>query len=157
MWKLAIRSGAAVAMIAAVVGCGGGAKLAPVSGTVMLDGKPYPNAVVSFQPIATKENPTPGRGSSAFTDEQGKFVLLYDDGSKGAVVGKHLVRIMTKGNNVVGQDKEGGSDDGAAPRKDVDPIPPEWNAASKVEFDVPAAGTDKADFDIKTRKGGAKK
>ena len=30
----------------------------------------------------------------------------------------------------------------------VDPIPPKWNAHSTVEFEVPAGGTDKADFNI---------
>jgi hypothetical protein len=39
----------------------------------------------------------------------------------------------------------------------VDPIPPEWNALSKVHFDVPSGGTDQANFDIRTRKRGAKK
>jgi hypothetical protein len=68
------------------------------------------------------------------------------------VVGKHLVRIMTKGNDVVGDSPEGGSPDGAPAKREVDPIPAEWNALSKKEFDVPPEGTDKANFDIVGRK-----
>jgi hypothetical protein len=149
-----LRFLAAGGLLAAVLGCsGGGPQYARVSGVVKLDGQPYGKAVVVFQPIGTKDNPNPGRGSSAYTDENGRFVLKSDD-HDGAVVGKHLVRIMTKGNEVVGQDVEGGSPDETPLKRDVDPIPPEWNARSKVEFDVPSGGTDQANFDITTRKKG---
>jgi hypothetical protein len=142
---------AAGVLLAALAGCSGGAGYAPVSGVVKLNGKPYDKAVVSFQPIGTTENPNPGRGSSAYTDENGRYVLKSDKYS-GALVGKHLVRIMTRGNEVVGQDPTVGSDDKTPLRPQLDPIPPEWNALSKKEFDVPAGGTDKADFDIVTGK-----
>jgi hypothetical protein len=143
---------AAGVLLAALVGCSSGG-LAPVSGFVTLDGVPYGEAVVSFQPIGTKENPNPGRGSSAYTDANGRFVLRHDSGADGAVVGKHLVRIMTKGNDVVGQSPEGGTPDDAPVRGKLDPIPPEWNALSTKEFEVPKGGTDQANFDIKSRKG----
>ncbi|AWM36859.1 hypothetical protein [Gemmata obscuriglobus] len=35
-----------------------------------------------------------------------------------------------------------------SPLGKLDPVPPEWNAISKHEFDVPQVGTDKANFDI---------
>jgi hypothetical protein len=150
-----LRVLAAGGLLAAMIGCSGGPDLASVSGVVMLDGKPYPNAVVSFQPIGTPDNPNPGRGSSADTDENGRFVLKYDGMKDGAVVGKHRVRIMTRGNNVVTEAPSGvGSDDAAPPPgRVVDPIPLEWNAQSTKEFDVPAGGTDKANFEITSRKG----
>jgi hypothetical protein len=149
-----VRFLAAGGLLAVLAGCSGGPDVAPVSGVVTLDGRPYPKAVVSFQPIGTPENPNPGRGSSAYTDEQGRFVLRTDNERKGAVVGKHRVRIMTRGNDVVGQNTEGvGSSDATPSKREVDPIPPEWNALSTVEFDVPAGGTDKANFDIVTKKG----
>lgn len=140
---------AAGVLLAAAVGCSGGG-FAPVSGTVRLDGKPYGKAVVSFQPIGTKENPTPGRGSSAYTDENGRYVLMSDGSTKGAVVGKHIVRIMTRGNDnvTIDPDKGSSSDDTSKQKRAVDPIPPEWHSKSTKEFDVPAGGTDKADFDI---------
>jgi hypothetical protein len=147
---------AAGGLLAAVVGCSGGPSFAPVSGVVKLDGEPYSHAVVSFQPVGSSDNPNPGRGSSAYTDAQGRFVLRCDNAFDGAVVGKHLVRIMTRGNDVVGQDPTQTSPDGAPPHRKVDPIPPEWNALSTVEFEVPAGGTTKADFNIPTKKGKAR-
>jgi hypothetical protein len=145
--KQAIAAGI-VLMLAAVAGCGG-RKIAPVSGTVTLDGEPYPNAIVSFQPIGTRANIEPGRGSVGVTDEQGRFTLRYDGGGRsGAVIGKHQVRIFTD----LGTEPEPGEDAPARPaRKLVEPIPPEWHEFSKKEFDVPAGGTTKADFAIETK------
>lgn len=137
-------------------GCGGDTPtLAPVSGVVTLDGKPYPDAVVSFQPIGSEELPNPGRGSSGFTDANGRFVLKYDGITPGAVVGKHRVRIMTKGNDVMiaGGGEGTGSDDYTPPANmKIDPIPAEWNGLSTKEFVVPSGGTDKANFEIQSRK-----
>ena len=148
-----LRLLAAGVLLAALVGCSGGPKYVKVSGVVTLDGKPYGKAVVSFQPIGTQDNQNPGRGSSAYTDENGRFVLITDNDVEGAVVGKHRVRIMTKGNDVIGQAETGSPDGGTPTRKGVlDPIPPEWNALSQKEFDVPPEGTDQANFDIETRK-----
>jgi hypothetical protein len=142
-------------VLAAAFGCGdGGPKTAEVSGVVTINGKPYGKAVVSFQPVGTKDNPNPGRGSSAYTDENGRFTLRTEDGKSGAVVGKHRVRIMTKGNDVQGYDPSVGSPDGdpnapaAGKGKETDPILPEWNANSTKEFEVPGGGTKDANFDI---------
>ena len=130
-------------------GCGGGPKYVPVSGVVLVDGQPYGKAVVSFQPIGTPDNPTPGRGSSAYTDENGRFVLKCDDGTNGAVVGKHQLRIMTRGNDVVQLADGGGSVDGGGPtRGTVDPIPADWGTDSKREVDVPAGGLSDLKFKI---------
>jgi hypothetical protein len=140
--------------ISIFAGCGTGPRYVPVSGTVKLDGKPYGLAVVSFQPQATGANPNPGRGSSAFTDENGRFVLQTDDGHVGAVPGKHRIRIMTKGDQMtIDYATETSPDDlpaGTKPR--VDPIPRSWNVESDKEFDVHEKGTDQANFDIVTKK-----
>src|SRR5262249_29435410 len=120
-----------------------------------INGVPYDKAVVSFQPKGSKENPNPGRGSSAFTDAAGRFEMMCDADREGAVVGRHLVRIMTRGNNVIVYDPVLGS-----PDRDpnffgrgfvFDPIPLEWNAHSSVEFVVPPGGTDQANFDIESK------
>jgi hypothetical protein len=132
-------------------GCGGGPKYVPVSGAVTLDGKPYGEAVVVFQPKATESNMEPGRGSAAETDAQGRFVLKTDDLKNGAVVGKHLIRIQTRG-PVVQFDPATGSSDNPEVKAKRDPIPAEWNTMSNKEFDVPPGGTDKANFDIVTKK-----
>jgi hypothetical protein len=144
------------ALAAAVVGCNSSAGYAPVSGTVTLDGKPYGEAVVVFQPMSTKDNPNPGRGSAGDTDANGKFVLKTDDLKNGAVVGKHLVRIWKRGAGVVsGYDPSVGTPDGAGapiPKARIDPIPPEWNSESEKVFEVPASGTDQANFEIVTKR-----
>src|SRR5262249_24389919 len=137
-------------LLAGVTGCGG-SPLAPVSGVVKLNGKPYKNAVVSFQPLGSREAPNPGRGSSAVTDEKGRFELIHDGEKPGAVVGRHRIRIITR----VGA--EPGPDDGAeAPKKvltqrNAEPIPAEWHERSTKEFEVHAGGTTEANFDIVTR------
>jgi hypothetical protein len=146
----AVAGGLAFAL-AAVVGCGR-SDIVSVSGVVKLDGKPYPNAVVSFQPLGTKDNPNPGRGSAGVTDAQGRYALTYDGVKPGALVGKHRVRIFT-------QFKDGPGEGEAPARggagRSVEPIPVEWNEFSKKDFDVPAGGTETANFDI-ARKGGSK-
>jgi len=130
-------------------GCNGGPRYVGVSGVVTLNGKPYKSGVISFQPVGTKDNPNPGRGSSGYTDENGRFTLKTDDGHDGAVVGKHRVRIMTKFASV----SEIQDGDPKNPAKvPIEPIPPEWHATSTKEFDVPAAGTDQATFHIVTKK-----
>src|SRR5262245_39228491 len=142
----------AAALMAGVVGCGSNAQYAPVSGIVTLDGKPYGEAVVTFQPIATKERPDPGRGSSSDTDENGRYVLKTDDLKNGAAIGEHLVRIWKRGaGTVAGYDPSVGTPDGAGapiPKGRIDPIPPEWNSQSDKKFAVTRGGTSQANFDI---------
>src|SRR5262245_44330184 len=135
-----------------LLGCGGGGpKYVPVSGVVTLDGKPYGDGVVVFLPKATSDNPNPGRSSAGETDANGKFVLKTDELKTGAVVGKHLVKISTRG-PVVQFDPAVGSPDNAPPNIKRDLVPAEWNTMSYKEFEVPARGTDKANFDIVTKR-----
>jgi hypothetical protein len=139
-----------------LAGCNSGPALAPVSGVVTLNGKPYSNAVVSFQPVAsgTGENINPGKGSSGTTDANGRFILRYNGNREGAIVGKHMVRITTmpgKGSSEPTDDT--GTPDGVVMPKgasnlEFDPIPMEWNEKSQKVFEVTAAGTDQANFDI---------
>jgi hypothetical protein len=140
-------------LVVSLVGCdSGGPQYANVSGVVTLNGKPYAGAIVKFQPVGTKDNVNPGRGSYAHTDENGRFNLVVDDKIKGAVVGKHRVAITTvQENRVPEADPAVGTPDGAA-KILIDPIPPEWNSKSTKEFEVPAGGTDKAHFDIVSKK-----
>jgi len=150
----------AVVVVAAVCllacGCGDGPKVAQVSGVVTLDGKPYPNAVVTFQPQGGNTADGAGMGSTGLTDEQGRYSLTTIDGRGGAVVGKHRVRIQTR-REAGGApfDANVGSADGSPdPKKKtaVDPIPVEWySSEGGKEFTVPAGGTDKADFAIEPK------
>lgn len=145
---------ALAAALVAAAGCGGdGPKYVPVSGVVKVDGQPYKGAVVSFQPVGGKENASPGRGSSALTDANGRYSLLVDDGTTGAVVGKHKVRIQTKRDDPAAffDPNVGSADNAPTPKKGgrVDPIPAEWYSdKGGKDFDVPPGGTDQANFDI---------
>src|SRR5262245_22428311 len=141
-----IRIASCLLLALVVLGCGG-KKFAPVSGVVTLDGKPYGMAAISFQPIGDKDNPNPGRGSNAFTDENGRFVLKSDGTEDGAIVGKHLVRISTRPD---AKFVDAPSPDGGGPPTPPDRIPVEWRVPGK-EFTVPPGGTDKANFDIVTK------
>ncbi|WP_417380003.1 carboxypeptidase regulatory-like domain-containing protein [Gimesia sp.] len=72
--------------------CGGAPddqpKLAPVSGTITMDGAPLSGAFVRFYP-------TSGRASAGKTDEEGKYELVFIRDEKGAILGKHTVKIST--------------------------------------------------------------
>src|SRR5262245_3421686 len=83
------------ALAVVLAGCSRGPyQVASVSGRVTLDGQPLPSAAVLFQPVAPEGNINPGPGSYGITDEDGRYSMtLVGVESKGAVVGKHKVRI----------------------------------------------------------------
>jgi hypothetical protein len=150
-----VRNWAVAALVCVLamglVGCGN-SPYVPVSGVVTVNGKAYRNAYVQFLPVGTADNPTPGRGSTGHTDENGRFTLKTDDGHEGAVVGKQRVRITTKYSKELKGYEVWNPETNKAEKSATDPIPPEWNFTSKHEFDVPAGGTSKANFDIVTKK-----
>ena len=75
----------------ALSGCGrANMDVAPVSGTVTLDGAPLKSASVTFQP---KDG---GRPSYGVTNEQGRYVLEYSMNEVGAKVGACTVKISTQ-------------------------------------------------------------
>lgn len=63
--------------------------LAPVSGTVTLDGKPLKQALVTFRPAKN-------RASRGRTDGEGHYELLYSPGNRGAKIGNHTVIISVR-------------------------------------------------------------
>ncbi len=69
-----------------VAGCSGGPKLAEVTGTVKLNGKPLANVMVEFNPDSAT-----GVRATGTTDENGRYTLLCDDQRPGAMVGHHRV------------------------------------------------------------------
>lgn len=72
-----------------ITGCSGDDRgLAPVSGTVLFNGKPLPNAGVIFTP--DEDNIRVGVGS---TDKDGKYRLTSFQINDGAKIGKHTVTI----------------------------------------------------------------
>ncbi len=73
-------------------GCGGVVdrpQLAPVSGVVMMDGKPLADVNVTFY-FDGEQAPRPAVGT---TDESGKFRLTTFDTNDGAIVGTHIVTV----------------------------------------------------------------
>lgn len=82
-----------------LVGCGGsdGPAVYPVTGVVLRSGAPLANASIEFLPEK-------GRPSAAITDKDGKFVLEYMQGRRGALKGMHKIRVIEK---FAGADPEG--------------------------------------------------
>jgi hypothetical protein len=122
-----------------VLGCGG-SKLAPVSGTVTLDGKPLAKASVTFQPNDPKQM-NPGPGSTALTNENGEYTLQQTGSSKGAVVGLHRVEISCP----IDDGKSNPDDD--RQRKPRDRVPPRYNVQSTLQFEV-KLGDNTADWKL---------
>ena len=124
--------------VVVALGCGS-KKFVPVSGKVTLNGKPLPDAAVSFQPIAGKGSLEAGVASTGKTNQNGEFTLTADTGESGAVVGKHNI-IITAATEIAGDERK-------RSKESVDKVPPEWHAAAHT-FDVPPGGTDQANFEV---------
>ncbi len=107
-----------------------------VSGQVELNGSPLVDARVCFSPQAKADDGGAGQASQGITDSEGRFELALVDGRKGAVVGPHRVIIsMFKAD-----------ERGTILRNES--LPRRFNAATELTFDVPKAGTEKADFSL---------
>ena len=89
----------------ALTGCGN-SDVVSVSGTASYKGKPLANHIIHFTPAK-------GRPSIGTTDGQGNFTLSYNNETKGAERGKHVVSVEPM--NLMEQQVPGGA---AAP---VDP------------------------------------
>lgn len=150
----ALPVGLALALI--LPGCGGspppGRKTAPVSGTVTFQGKPLADAKVFFF--------TEKFSAYGMTDAEGKYRI-----AQGAMPGSNKVFItkVTGGEGAVpagiaddpGQIAAAGAAaqaDGTRPKKGgpAEALPPDVSDAerTKLTFNVPEAGTDKADFSL---------
>ena len=118
--------------------------LVPVSGTVLLDGQPLAGGVINFQPLATGANATGGPGSTARIDPSGRYSLATMSGQPGAVAGRHRVKIYSFNAETAKRSENGGA-------SERERVPARYNYKSDVSFDVPAAGTDKADFSLEAK------
>lgn len=128
----------------ALVGCGSSAsyELAPVSGVVTLNGQAVPYTQVIFQPKGTADNPSPGPGSTAFCDDAGRFELKTVRGEPGAVVGVHGVQIYAHGPP---KSTAGDVDEGLRVQE---AFPAKYNVESQLTFEVPAEGSEGANFEL---------
>jgi hypothetical protein len=68
--------------------------LAPVSGTVTIDGQPLTAGRVMFAPIATGDGRDAGKPASGRLQPGGRFVLTTFDEGDGAVVGDHWITVI---------------------------------------------------------------
>lgn len=154
-----------------LTGCGSeGFTLAPTSGRVTVDGKPVAGLRVAFEPVASGDRPIPGPEAIGVTDEEGRFSLstMSESPRRGAVVGKCRVRIWTLPSNQKDDLFDDQSPDydpvqeikvlkdqirsrGRAKAKvnrPTQPLPLRYNDNTELSFEVPPAGTDKADFEL---------
>lgn len=122
-------------------GCGGGSSdqpdLGSVTGSVAIDGKPLPNAMVVFSP----EN---GRSSMGITDSDGNYELTYVADTTGAKIGKHSISITN-----VEQDNSEESG-GESPVGTQTPIPAKYNTKSTLTEEV-KAGDNTFDFELTSK------
>lgn len=120
--------GALVVAVLLVAGCGSRTKLGTVEGTVTLDGKPLPSAMVSFHPVQG------GRQSFCRTDANGHFQLRYVANENGALIGKHKVTVTTA------------CAEGAAAKYDKEKVPARYqNTNTTLEKEV-VSGANKIDL-----------
>ncbi|QDT69371.1 hypothetical protein MalM25_23080 [Planctomycetes bacterium MalM25] len=85
-----------VSLLALSMGCGGGPKMANVSGVVTLEGEPVPNVVVRFQPLPPEgESFATGKAAFGEAGADGKFRLSTYGEYDGAVVGVHRVTVSS--------------------------------------------------------------
>lgn len=84
----ALRILALVSLPLLIAGCSP-SDLGTVHGTVMLDGKPLPNALIQFYPKAG------GGAAQARTGADGSYELIQDRDTRGARIGEYEVRIST--------------------------------------------------------------
>lgn len=81
--------------IASAGGCGRSSyELAPVRGTVTIDGVPLSQAKVMFAPVEVGDNPNPGKPAFGILQDDGSFALTTYEQDDGAVVGEHWVTII---------------------------------------------------------------
>lgn len=129
-----LRFGWRCVVVASLVGCSTRSadqpEIAPVSGTVTLDGRPLGNARVVFQSDA-------GAIAFAKTSADGTYELTYIRSAKGAGLGRNVVRISTPTDGPVGP-------------KWKDPIPAAYNTASTLEAEV-VKGRNVFDFALESK------
>ena len=92
-----MRLGAAACFIAvASAGCQRSPyELAPVHGTVTIDGRPVSQAKVMFAPVENAENAVnPGKPAFGLLRENGSYTLTTYENDDGAIVGKHWVTLV---------------------------------------------------------------
>ena len=122
------------------MGCGSDAYaqlgLIEVSGIVLLDGKPLPNAKVSFEGEDKRQ-------AIGVADSAGRYRLMYDSRTAGVTPGRKTVRITTAD---VGLEGDGLAEGASLPKET---IPSRYNVNSELKADVTDASRT-FDFSLKS-------
>jgi hypothetical protein len=91
----------ALAVLAFIAGCNQSPyELAPVRGTVTIDGQPFTSGRVMFAPAAAGEQRKTGKPAFGLLAADGSFELTTYEEGDGAVVGEHwvtLIRLKPRG------------------------------------------------------------
>ena len=115
-------------------GCGpkatGLPNVAPVSGTVTLNGEPLANASIVFESES-------GHSALGTTDAAGNFLLMAPGNQRGAVIGLNKVRITSQLDAPPGPGWK-------------DPIPARYNSASELSAEV-KAGENSFTFELQRK------
>jgi hypothetical protein len=116
------------------------AKVVPVSGTVLLGGKPLENVQVFMEPMRSDGKSVPV-SAAGITDAEGKFLLQVAGRvpRQGAMPGANSVTISFDHSRSEDSPVE------VTQRAKLPRLPVEWLDGSLI-FDVPANGTDQANF-----------
>jgi hypothetical protein len=122
-----LRSCAALAALAVVTFSGCGVKLAEVTGTVTVNGKPAAGLDVVFEPQSPKGPPSFG-----VTKADGTYELKSRGRKKGAIIGTHRVSV-----------NQGDVAEGVIPLT----IPPKYNLKSELTTEV-KSGANTYNIDI---------
>jgi hypothetical protein len=69
-------------------------ELAPVHGTVTIDGRPVSQAKIMFAPVENADNANPGKPAFGLLREDGSYALTTYETDDGAVVGEHWVTLV---------------------------------------------------------------
>src|SRR5262249_35930905 len=125
-------------------GCGPSGKVVPVSGVVMLNGKPAEDVAVTFQPIPPDGINALGPSASGITGPDGRYTLkVMGEELRGATVGKNTVSVFAYVPNDPHADRP-------PKAKAKSNVPARYRSDARIEFDVPPKGTTTADFDLKS-------
>jgi hypothetical protein len=92
-WSLA--TALALCLTLAAAGCGSSFKTVPVTGKILVDGKPLTeaDATIVFRPDPSKGNAL-SMDFSGLADEEGNYTLYYENGKPGAAPGWYKVAVV---------------------------------------------------------------
>jgi hypothetical protein len=93
--KTRIATLTALLLASIAVGCSKSPyDLAPVQGTVRIEGRPLTTGKVMFAPIAQGDNANAGKPAFGRIQSDGRYVLTTLSENDGAIVGEHWVTIL---------------------------------------------------------------